>query len=613
MPQPRGERQKRDMHTINDVHQQFAEYFQVPALKPYAYLLSRKLSEGHICLHLDKRIENTSGLPAFCENLPPGSRQLQQLPLVAKNGSDTQPFVLYQERLYLQRYFRYETTFLRRIHQFLATEKEVLQDRLEMLETNRAFISNLFAAGPAFTADGGDPADWQLSAAVTGVLNNFTIITGGPGTGKTTTVAKILSILHYLDPTLKVALAAPTGKAAARMAESLRNTKLPVDERITAQFQSLAPSTIHRLLRSKKDSPYFVYNADNPLNYDVVIIDECSMIDVALFAKLLDAIGEGTRLILLGDKDQLASVEAGSLFGDLCQAQDTLNLFTAERLALINSFIPDERRKLPATQIKEHEAHPLFQHLVELRRSHRFSGEKGIGKFSKAIIANDQPAIQSFLAPEADNQVVIDQQYSKELFRDFITGYSAFIVEKDIRAALQRLNDLRVLCAIREGEEGLYAINRNIEKILHDKRLIRVNADFYENRPIILTRNYYEHGLFNGDTGIVRPDENGALMAWFEDSNGELKAVLPGYLTEAETVFAMTIHKSQGSEFKEVMVILPKGKEVPILTRELLYTGVTRAKEKVYVQASAEVLMKTAERFVERASGIAQRFKDDHS
>ncbi|MCF6402592.1 exodeoxyribonuclease V subunit alpha [Chitinophaga filiformis] len=600
------------MHTINDVHQQFAEYFQIPALKPYAYLLSRKLSEGHICLHLGKRIENNGELPAFCDNLPVGSKQLQHIPLIAKNGSDTQPFVLYQERLYLQRYFRYETIFLRRIHQFLATEKTVLQERLDMLEANRAFISRLFAAGPAFKADGGDPADWQLSAAVTGVLNNFTIITGGPGTGKTTTVAKILAILYNLDPSLKVALAAPTGKAAARMAESLRNTQLPVDETITAQFQSLTPSTIHRLLRSKKDSPYFAYNAENPLNFDVVIVDECSMIDVALFAKLLDAIGAGTRLILLGDKDQLASVEAGSLFGDLCQAQDALNLFTAGRLALINSFIADEQRKLPVTQVKEGDTHPLFQHLVELRRSHRFSGEKGIGKFSKAIIANDRTAIQSFLTPGADEQVVIDQTYSKELFRDFVSGYSAFIVENDIRAALQLLNDLRVLCAIREGEEGLYAINRAIEKILHDKRLIRVNADFYENRPIILTRNYYEHGLFNGDTGIIRPDEDGVLMAWFEDSNGELKAILPGYLTEAETVFAMTIHKSQGSEFKEVMVILPKAKDVPILTRELLYTGVTRAKQKVYVQASADVLTLTAERFVERASGIGQRFTDDH-
>lgn len=599
------------MHTINDVHQQFAEYFQIPALKPYAYLLSRKLSEGHICLHLNKPVEAAADLPAFCENLPAGSRTLQQIPLVAKGGSDSQPFVLYQERLYLQRYFRYETIFLQRIHQFLATEKDVLADRLKMLETNRTFISNLFAAGPAFVADGGDPADWQLSAAVNGVLNNFTVITGGPGTGKTTTVAKILAILYYLDPSLKVALAAPTGKAAARMAESLRNTQLPVDDAITAQFRSLAPSTIHRLLRSRKDSPYFVYNAENPLNYDVVIVDECSMIDVALFAKLLDAIGNGTRLILLGDKDQLASVEAGSLFGDLCQAQGELNMFTKERLALINSFIPDERRKLPASQVKENDHHPLFQHLVELRRSHRFSGDKGIGKFSKAIIANDQVVIQGFLTPGADEQVAIDETYSRELFAQFVAGYSAFIVEKDIRKALQLLNDLRVLCAIREGEEGLYAINRNIEKILHDKRLIRVNAEFYENRPVILTRNYYEHGLFNGDTGIIRMDEQGVLMAWFEDSNGELKAILPGYLTEAETVFAMTIHKSQGSEFKEVMVILPRAKDVPILTRELLYTGVTRAKQKVYVQSSAEVLLLTATRFVERASGIGQRFADD--
>jgi len=599
------------MHTINDVHQQFAEYFQLPALRPYAYLLSRKLSEGHICLHLDKKVEVAGELPAFCENLPTGSKVLQQIPLVAKQGSDGQPFVLYQDRLYLQRYFRYETTFLKRIQQFLATEQEVLQERLQLLEANRTFITNLFAAGPAFEPDGSDPADWQLSAAVTGVMNNFTIITGGPGTGKTTTVAKILAILYYLDPSLKVALAAPTGKAAARKAESLRNTNLPVAPEIKEQFQSLAPSTIHRLLKSKKDSPYFVYNRDNPLAYDVVIIDECSMIDVALFAKLLDAIGTGTRLILLGDKDQLASVEAGSLFGDLCQAQEELNMFTTERLTLINSFIADERRKLQVTQVRDNDTHPLFQHLVELRRSHRFSGDKGIGKFSKAVIANNQPAIQSFLLPGADEQVEIDQSYSKELFTTFVSGYSAFIVEPDIRKALQLLNNLRVLCAIREGEEGLNAINRNIEKILHDKRLIRVNADFYENRPIILTRNYYEHGLFNGDTGIVRTDEAGVLMAWFEDSNGELKAIIPGYLTEAETVFAMTIHKSQGSEFREVMVILPRSGDVPILTRELLYTGVTRAKQKVYVQASADVLLQTAARFVERASGIGQRFKDD--
>lgn len=579
------------MFTINDVHQQFAEYFNIPILKPYAYLLSKKISEGHICLHLDHLADQSGELPAYCANMVPGTAPLETVALVAKDGKDDQPFVLFQDRLYLQRYFRYETTFLRRIHQFLETEKALLGERLQQLEEHADFIKQ------QFPSNNNSGPDWQLAAAITGILNNFTIITGGPGTGKTTTVAKILNILYEIDPAMKVVLAAPTGKAAARLAESLRNFK-------NEKFQTLSPGTIHRLLKSKRDSPYFHHNASNPLTYDVVIVDECSMIDVALFAKLLDAIGPKTRLILLGDKDQLASVEAGSFFGDLCQAQGTLNVFNEQRINVINKFGAN------LTQAHENinDRHPLFQHLVELRRSHRFSDDKGIGKFSKAIIRNDKEGILEFLKPGADEQVMIDQVYSKELFERFIAGYEAFIKEPDVLRALQKMNTQRVLCAVRQGEQGLYAINKAIEKYLHDKKLIRANVEFYENRPIILTRNYYEHNLFNGDTGIIRPDANGVLMAWFEDGQGELKAVLPGYLTDAETVFAMTIHKSQGSEFNEVLVVLPQATEVAILTRELLYTAVTRARSKVYVQASEALLLLAAQRFVERASGIATRF-----
>jgi len=592
------------MHTINDVHQQFAEYFNIPVLKPYAYLLSKKISEGHICLHLDKLTDADTELPAYCGNMVTGSEPLKSVPLVAQNGDDKEPFVLYQNRLYLQRYFRYETIFLNRIHQFLETEKAQLNDRIAILKKKQELVLSLFDSN-------GDTADWQMAAAITGVLNNFTIITGGPGTGKTTTVAKILAILFNIDPSLKVALAAPTGKAAARMAESLRNTKLPVDAALVEKLQGLSPSTIHRLLKSIKDSPYFRHNAGNPLNYDVVIVDESSMIDIALFAKLLDAIGPDTRLILLGDKDQLASVESGSLFGDLCQAQEKLNLFSADRVTLINSFIKDKRRQIPDSQISDETNHPLFQHLVELRHSHRFTGDKGIGKFSKAIIRNDKTVLEEFLNNSSDEQVVIDPTYSEELFEDFVAGYKDFIKEKDILTALRKINNLRVLCAVREGEQGLYATNRAIEKYLYDKKLIRINAEFYENRPIILTHNYYEHNLFNGDTGIIRPDGKGVLMAWFEDSSGSLKAVLPGYLAEAETVFAMTIHKSQGSEFNKVLVILPLKTKVPILTRELVYTAVTRARSMVYVQSPAEVLLEAAERTVERASGIVNRFIEE--
>jgi exodeoxyribonuclease V alpha subunit len=599
----------RNITTLNDVHQQFAEYFDIPALKPYAYLLSKKGSEGHICLHLDKIAAEKENLPESYQKIETSNQLLESIPLVGTQGNDKQPFVIYQNRLYLQRYFRYETQFLQRIRQFLVKEKAHLPERIALLQQQQPLIGKLFA-GTTGNSDNNDPADWQLAAAITGVLNNFTIITGGPGTGKTTTVAKILAILFATDPTLKVALAAPTGKAAARMAESLRNTTIEVDTHITEKFRLLQPATIHRLLKSINGSPYFRHNKDNPLNYDVVIIDECSMIDVALFAKLLDAIHPDTRLILLGDKDQLASVEAGSLFGDLCQAQEHLNRFTASRRQLINSFMPEENRHIPATAEQNDDHHPLFQHLVELRRSHRFTGDKGIGKFSKAIISNNVPVITSFFPPSADEQVIVDPEASVQLFENFIAGYAAFIAEKDITTALKLLNAQRVLTAVREGPQGLYAVNKQIEKYLFDKKLITTNTEFYENRPVILTRNYYEHGLFNGDTGIIRADENGVLMAWFEDSTGALKTVLPGYLTQAETAFAMTIHKSQGSEFGEVLVLLPDTTDVPILTRELLYTAVSRAKNKVYVQGTPEVILMAAERFVERASGIASRFRE---
>ncbi len=594
----------RNIPTLNDVHQQFAEYFDIPALKPYAYLLSKKGSEGHICIHLDKIAAEKNNLPESYQKIEINNQALENIPLVGANGNDKQPFVIYQNRLYLQRYFRYETDFLQRIRQFLVKEKTQLPERIALLQQQQPLISKLF------TGNNNAPTDWQLAAAITGVLNNFTIITGGPGTGKTTTVAKILAILFATDPGLKVALAAPTGKAAARMAESLRNTAIDVDAHITEKFRALQPATIHRLLKPVSGSPYFRHNKDNPLNYDVVIVDECSMIDVALFAKLLDAIHPDTRLILLGDKDQLASVEAGSLFGDLCQAQEHLNRFSNSRRQLINDFIPEESRQIPDSAAQNDDHHPLFQHLVELRHSHRFTGDKGIGKFSKAIISNNVPVISSFFPPSADEQVIIDPEASEQLFVDFIAGYAGFIAEKDIATALKLLNAQRVLTAVREGPQGLYAVNKKIEKYLSDKKLITANTEFYENRPVILTRNYYEHGLFNGDTGIIRADENGVLMAWFEDSTGALKAVLPGYLTQAETAFAMTIHKSQGSEFGEVLVLLPDTTDVPILTRELLYTAVSRAKNKVYVQGTPEVILMAAERFVERASGIAARFRE---
>jgi exodeoxyribonuclease V alpha subunit len=422
-------------------------------------------------------------------------------------------------------------------------------------------------------------------------------------------VAKVLSILFTINPEISVALAAPTGKAAMRMAESLKNSTLLVDPAIKNSFKNLTPNTIHRLLKPIPDSIHFKHNVSNPLPYDVLIIDEASMIDVALFAKLLDAVSSHTRVILLGDKNQLASVEAGSLFGDLCKALAQNNQLSPTAAEFANQFIPDLDRKIPVDYIG-HANHPLAEHIIELKRSHRFSSMSGIGKLSHAIINNDEKVLKDFIADSGDVSIEFDLESKESIFENFIDGYKEYILEKDISTALEKFNKLRVLCAVREGADGLYSINKMIEHYLSKHNLIKSKGDFYENRPIIITRNYKELKLFNGDIGIIRKDSNGNLRAFFEDSEKNIRAIMPVYISDAETVFAMTIHKSQGSEYNKVMVVLPKKSSGHLLTRELLYTAVTRAKESVIIRTTADILLETSQATVSRTSGINNRFDE---
>ncbi len=598
------------MQTINDVHQQFALFFKSDALKPFAYLVSKRLAEGNICVHLNE-INTLPDELTYLEKYPliAAKNQLLNEPLVTTAAGEKQPFVFHNNRLYLQRYFAYESSILASVQSCIASERIKRQQRLQQLLTHKDFIRSLSIPDSGATLTAEEKIDWQQTAAILGVLNNFTIITGGPGTGKTTTVAKMLAILFTMDPSFKVALAAPTGKAAVRMAESLKSSNIDVDIVIKEKFKTLVPTTIHRLLKYVPDSPYFKHDQTNPLIYDLVIVDEASMIDVALFSKLLAAIGSATRIILLGDKDQLASVEAGSLLGDLCQTQPRMNLLSAENVELINSFIPGVEQQITTGYIGATD-NILSEHIIELKRSRRFTGGGGIGKFSKAIIHGRLNEIEAFVEENKDTEVTIDTTYSDDLFNGFITGYENYIGEKDISKALEKLNQLRVLCAVREGPQGLKAVNKKIESILKEKGLIDNKIEFYNSRPIIVTRNYPELRLFNGDVGIIRKDSTGSLKAWFEDSDKNLRAVLPGYITSAETVFAMTIHKSQGSEYEQVLVMLPSSADQPLLTRELLYTAITRAKKAVLLQASKEAILYTASRIVQRASGIMERFRE---
>lgn len=579
------------IQTNNDVHGQFASFFCDKTLYPFAYLVSKRLEEGHICLDLkeqDSLLDPT---------------ELRNLPMVAEPGG-RQPFILQHNRLYLQRYHSYETKILRRLSAFLNSERLVSQQRIKDIKQHADLIRKLFPQETdTVSLPSEETLNWQLAAAICGALNDFTIITGGPGTGKTTTLARLLAVLYTLDPQLKVALAAPTGKAATRMAESLKNAKLDVSEDIARKIASLEPMTVHRLLRSIKDTPYFRHNAANPLPYELVIVDEASMIDAAMFSKLLDSIAEGARLILLGDKDQLASVEAGSLLGDICRLPSVVNNFDQSRIDLISFFAEGFQAYAGSNS-------SLAGHVVELKRSRRFSSLAGIGLFSKAVLINDKAVIESILTSRGNEQVILDCDYSEETFDSFIKGFESYIAETDPYNALKKFNEIRVLCAVHSGEQGVERVNRRVENLLRTKGLITNNGENYVNRPVMVTSNYYDLGLFNGDVGIMRPDPEGVLKVWFEDGKGGVRDLIPAYIPYLSTVFAMTIHKSQGSEYNQVLIMFPKVTDERILTREILYTAVTRAKEQAFIQVKPEQLLVMVATGVHRASGIKDRINE---
>jgi exodeoxyribonuclease V alpha subunit len=319
---------------------------------------------------------------------------------------------------------------------------------------------------------------------------------------------------------------------------------------------------------------------------------------------------------LLGDKNQLSSVEAGSLFGDLCKIHEQPNRFTSANIDVINSYIKDDFRKLPLAQVHTN-PDPLTNHIIELKKSRRFNEQSEIGKLSRAVIGNDKKMLESFLHQQENKSVNIHCEWNESLLEPHLMEYVNYIQEEDIKQAIEKLNQIRVLCAVREGERGLYAINKKIEQFLkrkkiknHDGSLFSPEGDFYQNRPVIVTQNINELMLFNGDTGIIRKDSSGNYKAWFIDHENKLRSVLPAYITSAETVFAMTIHKSQGSEYNKVVVVLPENKEIALLTRELLYTAITRAKEKAILFADETTFLTTAENKVNRASGIADRITE---
>ncbi|WP_455731922.1 AAA family ATPase, partial [Burkholderia stabilis] len=643
---------------------------------------------------------------------------------------DERPLIVDRhDHLYLSRYFDYE----RRLADALVAQAGVAVPD-ESLSPDRLRDSLARYFGPA-----NGEVDWQRVAAIVALTGRVTIVSGGPGTGKTTTVVGVLACLLDAHPGLRVALAAPTGKAAQRMQEALHARAGDLPPELAARLPDTS-YTLHRLLGGG-GAAGFRHHRDNPLPYDLIVVDEASMIDVALAAHLLDALAPGARLVLLGDKDQLAAVEAGAVFAELSarpaftagarariaqalgideaafvaalpvpdeaataavaasavtpanaspsasaamprkpasrQRVDTrqASLFDDEPQddevpaaevapslpagpALANTrdasdgpawIEADELAWLDAVELPPFDASdaalasvksmtaalpgepaaasatpapaPLADCVVWLERNYRFGLDSPIGRLSLAIRSGDvQAALDALPVDDAAAASFLDDAgdtLAPSTVERLARRFGAYLdALRDVLAApvpdplplFDALNRFRILCATRSGSRGAEHVNALVAShVRHAARVpLAVGAHWFTGRPIMVTRNDYALGLFNGDIGIALPDAHGVLRVWFRRADGTARAVSPAALPPHETAFALTVHKSQGSEFDEAALVLPAsfGR---VLTRELVYTAVTRARTRVQVIGPRRVLAQAVATRTQRDSGLAAR------
>ncbi|NOH79052.1 exodeoxyribonuclease V subunit alpha [Vibrio sp. RE86] len=471
--------------------------------------------------------------------------------------------------------------------------------------------------------------NWQKVAAAVALTRKFAVISGGPGTGKTTTVTKLLAALieqaqtNGDEPTIK--LVAPTGKAAARLTESIGKAvaQLPVSQELKTAIPTDA-STLHRLLGAIPNSAEFRHNGSNPLHLDILVVDEASMVDLPMMYKLIDALPKHAQLILLGDKDQLASVEAGAVLGDICSFnQFGFSHAQATQVAKLTGF--DTLAHTANSQPS------IADSLCMLKKSYRFDARSGIGQLSQAVNSGSAQKVDWVWQKEFSDisKFPIDSQHYSQLIQTLVEEYSHYLkriertelnpnsgepetTSERAKAVLDQFARCRLLCAIREGDFGVKGLNQRIERALSARKYIRTQDElWYHGRPVMVTRNDHALGLYNGDIGICIRDtseDEPRLKVYFELPDGSVKSVLPSRVPEHETAYAMTIHKSQGSEFEHTLMILPPD-FTPILTRELIYTGITRAKKRLSLFADERVMKRGIKVRTERASGLIERLQ----
>ncbi len=573
------------------------------ALRSTARAASLATSSGHVCTYLADIVASSDNLDAHALR-----KMLLESGMVGTpDAPDAHPLILDAEgRVYLHRYFDYESRLARRV-------MEAASGAISPIASDvRTLLDTLFAPNAARL---GNRADWQKIATAIALDRRLTIVSGGPGTGKTATVVNVLACALTRDPTCRIALAAPTGKAAARMQEAIRKNSA----HLTPDLLHRLPAesfTVHRLLGVLPNSSGFRHNAGNLLRIDLLVVDEASMLDLALATKLVEAVPSAAHIILLGDKDQLAAVESGAVFSELC-ADPTLSAACIERLSGVTGIAA--ARIVPAAPTKRT---GLCDSVVWLTENFRFAKDSGIGRLAAHINVGDVLSVVELLRAHNDPALewIEDASPAPETasLRRITDGIVSYLdtarAGLDDKAALfDAMGHFRVLCAERGGPRGVLAINnfvaQHFRKSLDHPLDPGPRSEWYPGRPVMVLRNEYVQKLFNGDVGIVLPDASGNLMVFFPESDGSFRAVSPLRLPEHETAFATTVHKAQGSEFDRVLLLLP-ARPNRVVTRELFYTAVTRSRSEVTLVAGAEVLEKAVVSPTRRYSGLIARLQE---
>lgn len=576
-----------------------------PAVMLAAAMLSFDAGEGHVCLPLSRLApESLSArahplLTSLYEEVgyPVDWRKTLLASPAVSEGEAATPMILTGERLYLNRMWCNECSiaaFFAEVNQPLTVDENRLRQALDDL-----FLPS-------------DDINWQKVAAAVALTRRVSVISGGPGTGKTTTVAKLLAALVQMadGARCRICLAAPTGKAAARLTESLGTAlrQLPLTDKQKAMLPDEA-STLHRLLGALPGSQRLRYHAGNPLHLDVLVVDEASMIDLPMMSRLIDALPQHARVIFLGDRDQLASVEAGAVLGDICAWVN--KGFTPERAAQLSRITG---AAVPAGEGDS--ASALRDSLCLLQKSYRFGSDSGIGQLAAAVNRGDKAAASAVLSrgfSDIENKHLQNAEDYQRMIDDALAGYGRFLgLVRDgaqPQEVLTAFGEYQLLCALREGPFGVSGLNDRIEQALvRQRRIARpAHARWYHGRPVMITRNDASLGLFNGDIGIAL-DQGQGIRVWFPLPDGSLKSVQPSRLPEHDTAWAMTVHKSQGSEFDHAALILP-GQIVPVVTRELVYTAITRAKKRLSLYADERILAQAIATRTERRSGLNAIFE----